>query len=89
MSGREIQPTFERLWHEFIQEESHTATKIESSKEEHSTLASRLKGNKKVTFQKGSQKKINTKCMLKGKNLDTSKIKCFNFNKLGHFARNL
>jgi transposase InsO family protein len=45
-------------------------------------LASKFKGKKKVTFHKGSQKKINTK----GKNIDTSKIKCFNCNKLGHFA---
>jgi hypothetical protein len=87
VSGREIQPTFERLWHDCLQEESHTATRSEPSKEEHSTLASKFKGKKKVTFQKGSQKKINTKGTFKGKNLDTSKIKCFNCNKLGHFAR--
>jgi hypothetical protein len=87
VSGREIHPTFERLWHDCLQDERHTATRSEPSKEEHSTLASRFKGKKKVTFQKGSQKKINTKGTFKGKNLDTSKIKCFNCNKLGHFDR--
>jgi hypothetical protein len=87
VSGREIQPMFKRLWHDCLQEESHTATRSEPSKEEHSALASRFKGKKKVTFQKGSQKKINTKGTFKGKNIDTSKIKCFNCNKLGHFAR--
>jgi hypothetical protein len=87
VSGREIQPTFERLWHDFLQEESHTDTRCEPTKEEHSTLASRFKGKKKVTFQKGSQKKLNTKGMFKGKNIDRSKIKCFSCNKLGHFAR--
>jgi hypothetical protein len=87
VSGREIYPTFERLWHDCLQEESHTSTRREPSKEEHSTLASRFKGKKKVTFQKGFQKKINTKGTFKGNNLDTSKIKCFNCNKLGHFAR--
>jgi hypothetical protein len=50
VSGREIQPTFERLWHDRLQEESHTATRSEPTKEEHSTLASRFKGKKKVTF---------------------------------------
>jgi hypothetical protein len=50
VSGREIQPMFERLWHDCLQEESHTATRSEPSKEEHSTLASRFKGKKKVTF---------------------------------------
>jgi hypothetical protein len=57
VSGREIQPTFERLWHDLFQEESRTATRSEPTKEEHSTLASRFKGKKKVTFQKGSQRK--------------------------------
>jgi hypothetical protein len=51
-------------------------------KEEHSTLASRFKGKKK-----GSQRKPNTKGTFKGKNIDTSKIKCFGCNKLGHFAK--
>jgi hypothetical protein len=87
VSGREIQPTFERLWHDFLQEESRTATRSEPTKEEHSTLASRFKGKKKGTFQKGSQRKPNTKGTFKGKNIDTSKIKCFSCNKLGHFAK--
>jgi hypothetical protein len=87
VSGREIQPTFERLWHDFLQEESHTTTRSEPMKEEHSTLASRFKGKKKGTFQKGSQRKPNTKGTFKGKNIDTSKIKCFSCNKLGHFSK--
>ena len=56
-------------------------------KEEHSTLALRFKAKKKGTFQKGSQRKPNTKGTFKGKNIDTSKIKCFSCNKLGHFAK--
>jgi hypothetical protein len=87
VSGREIQPTLERLWHDYLQEESHTATRGEPTKEEHSTLVSRFKGKKKVTFQKGSQRKSNTKGTIKDKSIDTSKIRCFSCNKLGHFAR--
>jgi hypothetical protein len=87
VGGREIQLTFERLWHDCLQEESHTATKSEPTKEEHSALASRFKGKKKGTFQKGSQRKSNTKGTFKGKSIDTSKIKCFSCNKLGHFAK--
>jgi hypothetical protein len=87
VSEREIQPTFERLWHDCLQEEIHTATKREPTKEEHSTLASRFKGKKKVTFQKGSQRKSNTKGMFEGTSIDTSKIKFFSCNKLGHFAK--
>jgi hypothetical protein len=37
VNGREIRPTFERLWHDCLQEESHTATRSEPTKEEHST----------------------------------------------------
>jgi hypothetical protein len=87
VSGREIQPTFERLWHDCLQEESRTATRSEPTRGEHSALASRFKGKKKVTFHKGSQRKSNTKGMFKGKSIDTSKIKCFNCNKLGDFAK--
>jgi hypothetical protein len=43
VSGREIQPTFERLWHDFLQEESRTTTRSEPTKEEHSTLASKFR----------------------------------------------
>jgi hypothetical protein len=39
VSGREIQPMFERLWHDCLQEESHTTTRSETTKEEHSNLA--------------------------------------------------
>jgi hypothetical protein len=50
VSGREIHPTFERLWHDFLQEESRTTTRSEPTKEENSSLASRFKGERKVTF---------------------------------------
>jgi hypothetical protein len=46
VSGREIQPMFERLWHDCLQEEIHTTTRIKPTKEEHSALASRFKGKK-------------------------------------------
>jgi hypothetical protein len=78
---------FDRLWHDCLQKESHIATRSEPTKEEHSTLASRFKGKKKVTFQKGYQRKSNTKGTFKGKSIDTSKIKSFSWNKLGHFSR--
>jgi hypothetical protein len=35
VSGTEIQPTFERLWNDFLQEESRTATRRKPTKEEH------------------------------------------------------
>jgi hypothetical protein len=87
VSGRDIQLTFEILWHDCLHEEIHTATRSEPMKEEHSTLASRFKGKKKDTFQKGSQWKPNTKGTFKGKNIDTYNIKLFSCNKLGHFSK--
>jgi hypothetical protein len=75
VSGREIQTTFERLWHDFLLKESHTTSKNDPTKEEHSALASRFKGKKKGTFQKGSQRKPKTKGTFKGNNIDTSNIK--------------
>jgi hypothetical protein len=50
VSGRVIQPTFERLCHDFLHEESCTTTRSVLTKEENSTLASRFKGKKKDTF---------------------------------------
>jgi hypothetical protein len=38
VSGREIQPAFERLWHDCLQEESRTSTRSDPMKEEHSAL---------------------------------------------------
>ena len=66
VSGREIQPTFERLWHDCLQEESRTTTRRKPTKEEHSALASIFKGRKKDTFQKGSQRKPKIKGTFKG-----------------------
>jgi hypothetical protein len=87
VSGREIKPMFERLCHDFLQEESPTSIRSEPTKEEYSTLPSRFKGKKKGTFQKGSQRNPNTKGTFKGKNINTSKIKCFSCSKLGNFAK--
>jgi hypothetical protein len=50
VNGREIQPMFERLWHNCLEEESRTTTRNEPTKEENSALASRFNGNKKGTF---------------------------------------
>jgi hypothetical protein len=50
VSGRDIQPTLESLWHYFLEEESRKATRSKPMKEEHSVLGSRFKGNKKDTF---------------------------------------
>jgi hypothetical protein len=50
VSGRDFQPMFEKLWHDYLQEENCTTNRSEPTKEEHSYLASRFKGKKKGTF---------------------------------------
>jgi hypothetical protein len=86
VSEREIHPTFERLWHDCLQEESRTPTRSEPTKEEHSALFIKIQGKEESHFP-DSQRKSNTKGLFKGKSIDTSKIKCFNCNKLGHCAK--
>jgi hypothetical protein len=44
LSGREIQPTFERLWHDFLREESRTATRSEPTKEELLSFSIKIQG---------------------------------------------
>jgi hypothetical protein len=50
VSGREIHPTFERLWHDCLQEESRTTTRSEPTKKEHSALASDPSGFFEMTM---------------------------------------
>jgi hypothetical protein len=52
VNGRQIQPTFERLWHDCLQEESRMATRNEPPKEEQTALAAKFKGRRRFTFQK-------------------------------------
>ena len=52
VSGSKIQPTFERLWHDCLQEERRMPTKNEPPKEEHTALAAKFKGRRKSTFHK-------------------------------------
>jgi len=65
------------------------ATRSDPPKEEHSALAAKFKGRRRSSSQKGFQKNFqeNTKGAFKGKSFDISKVKCYNSNKMGHFAR--
>jgi hypothetical protein len=81
VNGREVEPTFERLWHDCLQEES---TKIVPSHEENLSLAANTKKGKGKKFFQKSKGKGN----LKGKpKYDMSKIICYNFNKPRRYAK--
>ena len=84
VNGREEHPNFERLWHDYIQEEGHIHSKTMHTKEENLALMARTKkGRKPFTPKKffHSKKKEITK------NFEKSKFKCFYCGKKGHFAR--
>jgi hypothetical protein len=78
--AREKLPDWQHLWDDFVQEEIHLGQASGSSTtskvvdEEALALASKGKGKSK---NKGSGKK---------KNIDFSKVKCFQCHKFGHFA---
>ena len=55
VSGRENQPTFERLWHDCIEEEGRTSGKV--TKEENLALTTKTKKFKKPSPQQKKGKK--------------------------------
>jgi hypothetical protein len=90
VNGRETQPNFERLWHDCLQEEGRMTTRSGPSTEENVALAAKTRRGKKTSSQKNFHKnfqKDKFKGTFKGKGFDMSKVKCFNCNKMGHFAK--
>ena len=79
VSGRENQPTFERRWHDCIEEEGRTSRKV--TKEGDLALTAKTKKFKKPSPQQKKGKKP------QGKHSDVSKVECYNCHKFGHFAR--
>ena len=77
--GRENQPTFERLWHDCIQEEARNNVKV--IKQDNLALATKTKRFKKPSSQ---QKKGNKP---QGKFSDMSKIECYTCHKFENYAK--
>ena len=77
--GQENQPTFERLWHDCIQEETRNTNKV--IKQDNLALTTKTKKFKKSFHQQKKGKKP------LGKFSDTSKIEYYTCHKFGHYAR--
>ena len=77
--GRENQPTFERLWHDCIEEEVSNSRKV--IKEDNLALVAKTKKFKKPFPQQKKGKKP------QGKFSNMSKVECYNCHKFGHFAK--
>ena len=86
VNGREKLPGWERLWSDLVQEEIRWNTRDKSSSkasnEENCTLATKAKkGKEKVSLSKSSSSND-------GKKVDKSKVRCFRFHEVGHYAAN-
>ncbi len=86
VNGREKLPDWERLWLDLMQEEIRRSTRDGSSSkkydEENLSLASKArKGKGKASHSKSSSSHG-------GKKIDKSKVRCFHYHEVGHYATN-
>jgi hypothetical protein len=85
VNGREVQPNFERLWHDCLEEEGRLKSINEPSTVKDHALSAKAKKWKKFPQHKGKGKKPQGKHSHPHSHL--SKVRCFNCNKLGHYAK--
>jgi hypothetical protein len=81
--AREKLPNFERIWDDFVQEETRRGYVHGSSSTGHEEENVALVANNKKKFKKGP--KVGNKPKGEGKK-DMSKFKCFSCHKFGHYA---
>lgn len=84
VNGRDVQPNFERLWHDYLQEEGRVQNINGPSQEENLALTTSTKKGKGKRFSRQKSKGRNFKGKQK---LNMSKIKCYNCNKMGQYVR--
>ena len=84
VNGCEVQPNFERLWHDCLQEESRIQTRVGPSHEENLALAANTKKGKGKKLFQNNKGKGN----FKGKpKYDMWKIIYYNCSKPKHYAK--
>jgi hypothetical protein len=84
VNRREVQPNFKRLWHDCL-EEGRLKSRNEHSTVRDHALSVKAKRWKKFPQPKGKGKKPQGK--LSHLHPHLSKVRCFNCNKLGHYAK--
>ena len=78
ITAREVQPDFQRLWYDCLQEEGRIQSRTSSSKEEHVALTTKSKKGKIFPYQKKSfVQREKSKVGFKGKDFDINKVRCF------------
>ena len=83
VNGREVKPTFEKLWHDSLHEESIIKTRVGHVLQENLALAANMKKGKGKKFLRKNKGKGNLKDKPK---YDMSKIICYNCSKRRHYA---
>jgi hypothetical protein len=87
INARKNQPDFERLWHDCLQEQGRIQSRNGTSKEENLALTTRTRRGKIFTSQKKFPQKEKSKGGFKGKDFDMTRVKCYNCQRKGHFAK--
>jgi hypothetical protein len=85
VNGREVQPNFERLWHDCLEEEGKLKSRNEPSTVKDHALSAKAKKWKKFLEHKRKGKKPQGNHSHPHSHL--SKVRCFNCNKLHHYAK--
>jgi hypothetical protein len=85
VNGREVQLNFERSWHDCLEEEGRIKSRNEPSTVKDHALSAKAKTWKRFPQHKGKGKKPQGK--LSHPHSHLSKVRCFNCNKLGHYAK--
>jgi hypothetical protein len=85
VNGREVQPNFERLWHDCLEEEGRLKSRNETSTVKDHALLVKAKKWKRFPQHKSKGKKPQGKHSYFHSHL--SKVRCFNCKSLGHFAK--
>ena len=82
VNGRGVEPSFEKLWHDCLHEESRIKTRAGLVHEENLALATSMKKGKGKKFLRKNKGKGNQK-----PKSDMLKIICYTCNKPGHCAK--
>jgi hypothetical protein len=82
VNGCGVDPSFEKLWQDFLHEESRIKTRVGLVPQENLALATSMKKGKGKKFPRKNKGKNNQK-----PNSDMSKIICYTYNKPGHYSK--
>ena len=81
VNGREVQPSFDRLWHDCLEEEGRIQSRSGPPTIKDNALASKTKKGNRFPQQKDNSKGP------QGRHFHKSKVRCYNCSRLGHYER--